>query len=200
MKKYFTFHIYISFCIQYFKKCLKHRLALKSCNFQVIFQPHLAQVFWMTENLQKEISTLESLYGAPLDTQELEYSESEMSSCSTDDRSESSSNESINLHFSKLKQYDLKPVCKPRIFSSESELESEVEEQGRIGKTDWCQCGECKPMTTYTESLCCQDTNEVPEELFEGQKLHYKIKRVPNGLPGKTSITCFIISPESLTW
>ena len=25
-------------------------------------------------------------------------------------------------------------------------------------------------MTTYTGSLCCQDTNEVPEELFEGQK------------------------------
>ena len=25
-------------------------------------------------------------------------------------------------------------------------------------------------MTTYTESLCCQDTNKVPEELFEGKK------------------------------
>ena len=25
-------------------------------------------------------------------------------------------------------------------------------------------------MTTYMESLFCQDTNEVPEELFEGQK------------------------------
>ena len=123
-----------------------------------------------SENLQKEISTLESLYEAPLDMQELEYSESEMPSCSTDDRSESSSNESINLDFSKLKPYDLEPVCKPRIFSSESELEIEVEEQGRIGNTDWCQCGECKAMITYTESLCCQDTNEVPEELFEGQK------------------------------
>ena len=123
-----------------------------------------------TENLQKEISTLESLYEALLDTQQLEYSESEMSSCSTDDRSESSSNESIILDFSRLKPYDLEPVCKPRIFSSESELESEAEEKGRIGDTDWCQCGECKPVTNYTKSLYCQDTNEVPEELCEGQK------------------------------
>ena len=52
-----------------------------------------------SEKLQKEISTLESLYEAPLDTQELEYSESEMSSCSTVDRSENSSNESIILDF-----------------------------------------------------------------------------------------------------
>ena len=29
------------------KRCLKHRFTLKSCNIQVIFQPHLAQVFWM---------------------------------------------------------------------------------------------------------------------------------------------------------
>ena len=75
-----------------------------------------------------------------------------MSCCSTKDRSESSSNESIILDFSKLKPYDLEPVCKPLIFSSESELESEAEEQERIGNTDWCQCGECKPMTIYTES------------------------------------------------
>ena len=79
-------------------------------------------------------------------------------------------NESIILSFSKLKPYGLDPVYKPRMFSLESELESEAEEQGGIGNTDWCQCGECKPMATYTESLCFQDTNEVPEELFEGQK------------------------------
>ena len=52
-----------------------------------------------SENLQKEISTLEPLYEALLDTQKLEYSKSEMSSCSTKDRSESSSNESIILDF-----------------------------------------------------------------------------------------------------
>ena len=56
------------------------------------------------------------------------------------------------------------------MFSLESELKSEAEEQGRILKTDWCQSGEYKPVATYTESFCCQDTNKVPEELFEGQK------------------------------
>ena len=84
-----------------------------------------------------------------------------MSSCSSKDKNESSSNESIILEFSKLKPYDLEPVCKPSMFSLESELEREAEEQGRIGNTDWCQCGECKPMATYAENLYCQDTNEV---------------------------------------
>ena len=57
-----------------------------------------------SENLQKEISTLESSYEAPLDMQELEYWESVISSCSTKHRSESSSNESIILDFSKTAQ------------------------------------------------------------------------------------------------
>ena len=34
-------------------------------------------------------------------------------------------------------------------FSSEWELESEAEEQGRIGNADSCQCGECKPMAVW---------------------------------------------------
>ena len=56
-----------------------------------------------------------------------------MSSFSTEDRNKSSSNESIILDFSKLKPCDLEPVRESRMFLSESELESEVEEQGRIG-------------------------------------------------------------------
>ena len=38
----------------------------------------------------------------------------------------------------------------------------------RIGNTDWCLCGRCVPMETYTESLCCKETNEIPEKYFEG--------------------------------
>ena len=52
----------------------------------------------------------------------------------------------------------------------ESELESETEEQWKIGNTDWCQCGESKTIATSTESLCCLDTSEVYEELLEGYK------------------------------
>ena len=72
-----------------------------------------------------------------------------MSSFFTEDRSESSSNESIILDFSKLKPYNLKLVCESRMFLSESELESEAEEQGRIGNAYWCQCGECKHMAVW---------------------------------------------------
>ena len=35
------------------------------------------------------------------------------------------------------------------VFPSESELESETEEEGRIGNADWCQCGECKSMPVW---------------------------------------------------
>lgn len=93
-----------------------------------------------------------------------------MSSCSSKDRSESYSNESSVPNFSKLKPYDLELLWEPRMFLLESELESQTEKQGRIGNPDWCQCSECKPMATYTESLCSQGANGVPEEVFEVQK------------------------------
>ena len=69
-----------------------------------------------------------------------------MSSFSMEDRSKSSSNESIILDFSKLKPYDLEPVCESHMFLSESELESVAEEQGRIRNAYCCQCGEIKHM------------------------------------------------------
>ena len=76
-----------------------------------------------------------------------------MASFSTEDRNKRSSYESIILDCSKLKPYDLEPVCdsvcESRMFLSESELESEAEEQGRIGNAYWCQCGECKHMAVW---------------------------------------------------
>ena len=53
--------------------------------------------------------------------------------------------------------------------SDEGTSDSEQEKE-RIGNTDWCVCGgKCRPMESYTESLCCRETNEVPDEYFEGQ-------------------------------
>ena len=72
-----------------------------------------------------------------------------MSFFSTEDRNKSSSNESIILDFFKLKPYDLEPVCESRMLLSESELESEAEEQGRIRNAHCCQCGECKHMAVW---------------------------------------------------
>ena len=96
---YIYIHIY-NFCIQYFKKISETPLYTQELQHPSYFPTtSSSSVLDNSENLQKKISTLESLYEAPLDTQELEYSESEMSSCSTVDRSENSSNESIILDF-----------------------------------------------------------------------------------------------------
>ena len=50
-----------------------------------------SSILYDSENWQKYIPTLESLYEAPLDMHDLEYLESQMSFYSTEDRSESSS-------------------------------------------------------------------------------------------------------------
>ena len=70
----------------------------------------------------------------------------------------------------KLKPYDFEPEAS----SSEednidiSNDDSSDEEKSRIGNVDWCVCGKCRPMQTFTERLCCRDTNEVADDLFEG--------------------------------
>ena len=49
--------------------------------------------------------------------------------------------------------------------SSDSDNGNSDSEKERIGNTDWCVCGgKCRPMEDVTESLCCRDTNEVPDE------------------------------------
>ena len=38
----------------------------------------------------------------------------------------------------------------------------------RIGNSEWCECSkQCKPMKTYTESLCCQERNDIPERCYQ---------------------------------
>ena len=88
---------------------------------------------------------------------------------SSNELSDFSSDESFP-DITKLKPYDHEPVCLPR---SDDDLEDiggdkQAKDTSRIGNTDWCLCGKYKSMETYSESLCCLDTNEVPEELFEG--------------------------------
>ena len=62
-------------------------------------------------------------------------------------------------------------------------------EESCIGNINWCSCGgHCKPMQTYTESFCCRYTNEIPDELFEGNFYHDF-----NILPVKYLSTIFII-------
>ena len=87
--------------------------------------------------------------------------------------SESSDNHSIpdiGL-FWLLKPYDQEPrrtSFDEGSLSDHSSTCSTDSETLRIGNTDWCLCGRCSPMETHTESLCCKETNEIPEEYFEG--------------------------------
>ena len=39
--------------------------------------------------------------------------------------------------------------------------EEQEEEQERIGNTDWCGCGNCLPMLTERESVCCQELHFI---------------------------------------
>ena len=94
------------------------------------------------------------------------------SGCST---SESESNEETydvsNLceDFKKLKPYDYEPLASSS-DESDSELESDcqVPDDSRKGKKSWCKCAQCKAMQTERESWCCQEANEIAENLFEG--------------------------------
>ncbi|XP_066922307.1 P2X purinoceptor 7-like [Clytia hemisphaerica] len=97
-------------------------------------------------------------------TQELEYPSSFSSPCTSSD------NECSLPDLNSLKPYDFEPEIPSVSEEEEIDQPSENKSKSRIGNTDWCECGECRPMDTETESLCCLDTNEVPEEYFEGKK------------------------------
>ena len=98
------------------------------------------------------------------------------SGCST---SESESDEETydvsNLceDFKKLKSYDYEPLA----FSSDesdSELESDcqVPDDSCKGKKPWCKCAQQKAMQMERESWCCQEANEIAENLFEGMTIN----------------------------
>ena len=60
---------------------------------------------------------------------------------------------------------------KPFVSEEENNCEEEtsLKPQDRIGNIDWCKCEcECKLTVTFTESVCCRHTNEIPDENFEG--------------------------------
>ena len=92
-----------------------------------------------------------------------------------------------------LKPFDFEPICSAQECSSsddgvldeddldrsdenspenqdnlEKENGPELDAKQRKGNTDWCLCGKCKAMETERESLCCLDTNEIPDDYFEG--------------------------------
>ena len=75
---------------------------------------------------------------------------------------------------STLRPFNFEPVMSKEeqeklIISSSSSSDESENDDSRIGNNEWCLCGgHCRPMQSYTESLCCRDTNEIPDEMFEG--------------------------------
>lgn len=108
-----------------------------------------------------------------LDTQELEYSLDLSSSFSNEEQASSDASASNNesedsvVDLDSLKPYEFEPTIE--YHSSSSGNEEEEKEHYRAGNMDWCMCGKCKAMENETESLCCLDTNEVPDNYFEGK-------------------------------
>ena len=105
-------------------------------------------------------------------------------SCEFSDHDSSSESDfSLNEDFSlcndlcKLQPYSFESIVSS---SDENEVKSntctQVEVQNeediivpkRVGNIDWCLCKCCKPMESEAESLCCRETNEFPEESFQG--------------------------------
>lgn len=98
----------------------------------------------------------------------------------SDDSSSSStcSSDSSLPNLNALKPYDMEPMrsaldLSENSYDSSENSSDEENEKKRIGNTEWCMCGKCKVMLTYTESLCCRETNEVPDENFEGIDILY---------------------------
>ena len=84
--------------------------------------------------------------------------------------SDFSKNEIPDLKY--LKPFEFEPKTNIEDINSSS---SDDEEEGiedkvkQIGNSKWCECSkQCKLMKTYTESLCCQEGNDIPEQNFEG--------------------------------
>eukprot|EP00795_Rhopilema_esculentum_P011799 gene11799-2178_t len=66
----------------------------------------------------------------------------------------------------KLEDWELNDLDEESDDSTESESERE-----RVGNADWCVCGsKCKAIETYAKSLWSQETNDNPENHFQGGK------------------------------
>lgn len=88
--------------------------------------------------------------------------------------SDSSSSDISIPDIVKLKPYDFEPEASSSDeYGSEETvldcMDTPTNFKDRIGNTDWCLCGKCRAMDTYSDSLCCRDTNEIPDDSFQGR-------------------------------
>ena len=86
------------------------------------------------------------------------------------DGSDFSENEIPDLNYLKPFEFEPKKIIEDTNFSGSDDEEEGMEDKvKRIGNSKCCKCSkQCKPMKTYTESLCCRESNDILERYFEG--------------------------------
>ena len=109
----------------------------------------------------EELDTQELQYSIDLDSDDSEQQSSSYTTC------DSGSEESLP-DIAMLKPYDFEPVIKDLTIEEDQTETNENIRVSRVGNNSWCLCGKCEAMESEAESLCCLDTNEVPEDYFEG--------------------------------
>ena len=78
---------------------------------------------------------------------------------------------SVNSLIPVLKSVEFEPKTNNGDINSSSSTDDEEEgieyKVKQIGNSEWYECSkQCKPMKTYTECLCCQERNDIPERYF----------------------------------
>ena len=78
----------------------------------------------------------------------------------------------------KLKAYDFEPISSTSKVQNKEERSLQIEDQlnvtlnSRVGNLEWCKCKECQLMSNETEYVCCAESNQIPDDLFEGRSLY----------------------------
>ena len=101
---------------------------------------------------------------------EKETRKKEIAVLNSTDKSDFKENEIPNLNSLKPFEFEPKANIEGINFSSSDDEEEGIEDKvKRIGNSEWCECSkQCKPMKTYTESLCYREGNHIPERYLEG--------------------------------
>ncbi|XP_048777749.2 P2X purinoceptor 7-like [Ostrea edulis] len=60
-----------------------------------------------------------------------------------------------------IRPFRFEPYDSSASGSDNGDEENENSESERLGNTDWCSCGNCCPMPTTTECVCCQEIEKV---------------------------------------
>ena len=96
----------------------------------------------------------------------LRKTEKNMEKENNTDESDFSENEIPDLILWSLLNLNQKQTEILTVSIDDKEQDTEYKAQW-IGNIEWCECGkQCKPMKTYTKSLCCEGRNNIPERCF----------------------------------